>query len=219
MAQAIVSANYLTSLRTAAATAVSVKTLSRTDSSVLGVIGAGGRVPYQIRAIARVRPISQILMWNRTTSKIEQLSEELQMIAPISICSREDVAREADILLSITSASEVLVQKENVRPGTHIAAMGVDTTGKQELDPKLVASAKVFSDSREQSCKIGECQHAVEQGILDVESLCEIGAVLNGNAPGRTSQQDVTLFDGTGVALQDLAVAARVVNCLQDNLA
>jgi len=101
-----------------------------------------------------------------------------------------------------------LVRREWIRPGTHINAMGADTTGKQELEPALVAAANLVVDDAEQAIAIDECQHAYRLGLIDRDRLCwTLGAVISG-AYGRRSAEEITLFDGTGVALQDLAVAA-----------
>ena len=97
--------------------------------------------------------------------------------------------------------------KDWIKPGTHIACMGTDTKGKQEVDPALVAAATVFTDERAQSVSIGETQHAVAAGLLEETAITPIGAVINGAHPGRTSEDQITLFDGTGVGLQDIAVA------------
>jgi ornithine cyclodeaminase len=99
----------------------------------------------------------------------------------------------------------------HVTGGTHIACMGTDTKGKQEVEATLVARATVFTDEVAQSVSIGECQHAIALGLITQNDIGELGAVINGDAPGRTSDADLTLFDGTGVGLQDLAVASSVV--------
>lgn len=106
------------------------------------------------------------------------------------------------------SAFEPLLQKDWIKPGMHLACMGTDTKGKQEVDAKLLASAKVFADEIAQSISIGEAQHAVAAGLINADAITPIGAVINGTKPGRTSDDDITLFDGTGVGLQDLAAAS-----------
>ena len=98
--------------------------------------------------------------------------------------------------------------KDWIKPGTHIACMGTDTKGKKEVDPALVAAASVFTDEIAQSVSIGETQHAVAEGLIREDQITPIGAVINGAHPGRTSDDEITLFDGTGVGLQDLAVAS-----------
>ena len=99
-----------------------------------------------------------------------------------------------------------------VKPGTHLACMGTDTKGKQEVEAALLAGATVFTDEVAQSVSIGEAQHAIAAGLIAESAITQIGAVINGAHPGRTSAEEITLFDGTGVGLQDLAVAAAVVD-------
>ncbi|MEM6729466.1 MAG: ornithine cyclodeaminase family protein, partial [Pseudomonadota bacterium] len=100
---------------------------------------------------------------------------------------------------------------DHVSPGTHIACMGTDTIGKQEVEAALLARATVFADEIPQSTLLGEAQHAVKDGSLKESDIAQIGAVINGGHPGRSSDDEITLFDGTGVGLQDLAVAASLV--------
>ncbi|PWL36161.1 MAG: ornithine cyclodeaminase, partial [Marivita sp. XM-24bin2] len=120
--------------------------------------------------------------------------------------------QEADVIISITSAFSPSLLADHVSPGAHLACMGTDTKGKQEVEAALLARAKVFTDEVAQSISIGEAQHAVAAGLIAESDVIEIGAVINGTHAGRTSDEDITLFDGTGVGLQDLAVASKVVD-------
>jgi ornithine cyclodeaminase len=122
-----------------------------------------------------------------------------------------DGMKEADVIISITSSFAPSLMAAHVSPGTHLACMGTDTKGKQEVESSLLASAAVFTDEIAQSVTIGEAQHAVAEGLIRREEVIEIGAVINGSHPGRANTDEITLFDGTGVGLQDLAVAATVV--------
>ena len=209
-ASALVSANYLTGIRTGAASAIATRYLARPDSSVLGIIGAGVQSLHQLRATLAVRPIRSVHAWNPSADKLAALGREVQQLglAFTAESSCEAVANQADVLITVTPSQEPLVQASWVRPGTHINAMGADTRGKQELDPLLVAQAAVFVDEAAQAISIGECQHAFQAGLITEGSFRgSIGAVIAGLCPGRRSDSEVTLFDGTGVALQDLAVA------------
>lgn len=123
---------------------------------------------------------------------------------------REELAARADVIITITSCHEPLLMKEWIRPGTHLACMGTDTKGKMEVDKHLVAAASLFTDEVAQSVGIGETQHAVADGLVDEASITPIGDVINGSSAGRISADQITLFDGTGVGLQDLAVASAV---------
>jgi ornithine cyclodeaminase len=208
---ALVSANLLTALRTAAASAVSIATLARADARTLGVVGAGRQAAFQVRAALATRPFERVLVWNRTAAHAEALVEALRNL-PAAIVSAplERTVSEADAVVTVLSANAPVVQAKWVRPGTHVAAMGTDTRGKQEIEPRLLAEADLFTDEVAQSVSIGEAQHAVAQGLVAPESIVPLGAVLDGALAGRRSETAITLYDGTGVALQDL-VAARAV--------
>lgn len=211
--RAVVGGNLLTALRTAAAAAVSVAQLARTDSKVLGIIGAGHQAAFQIRAIAEQRAFEKIVAWNRTPEKLaslEQVARELNL--PFESVSLTRLGAQADVIVSIISSQSPVLRKTHVKPGTHIACMGTDTKGKQEVEAALVASATVFTDEIAQSISIGEAQHAISDGLLNAASIAELGAVINGDHVGRGSDDEITLFDGTGVGLQDLAVASKVVD-------
>ncbi|MEO1460278.1 MAG: ornithine cyclodeaminase family protein, partial [Pseudomonadota bacterium] len=138
--------------------------------------------------------------------RLAAVAEEIGL--PFEAVERERLGAEADVIVTITSAYEPLMMRDWIRPGTHIACMGTDTRGKQELDPALVAAATVFTDEIAQSVSIGETQHAVGQGLLAEHAITPIGDVINAVHPGRRSAEEITLFDGTGVGLQDLAVAS-----------
>ncbi|MDB9804481.1 ornithine cyclodeaminase family protein, partial [bacterium] len=118
---------------------------------------------------------------------------------------------EADVVISITSTFEPTIMAKHIGPGTHIACMGTDTKGKQEVEAALLARSTIFTDEVAQSITIGEAQHAVGSGLIQESDVHQLGAVINGTHKGRISDDEITLFDGTGVGLQDLAVAASVV--------
>ncbi|MBP0481189.1 iminosuccinate reductase BhcD [Sagittula salina] len=206
---ALVGGNYLTAVRTAASSAVSIAHLARKDAKVLGMIGAGHQSTFQLRAAVEQRTFEKVVAWNPHPDMLPRLgavAEELGL--PFEAVSAEEVCAQADAIITITSAFEPLLLKDWVRPGTHIACMGTDTKGKMEVDPALVAAATVFTDEVAQSISLGEAQHAVASGALSPDAITPIGAVINGAHPGRTSETEITLFDGTGVGLQDLAVAS-----------
>lgn len=209
---ALVGGNYLTAVRTAAASAVSIKHLARKDAKVLGIVGAGHQAPFQLRAALEQRDFDRVVGWNRDPDKLEKLAEVAREYGlPFDAASRPDLCAAADVIITIVSAFEPLLKRDWIRPGSHLACMGTDTKGKQEVDPVLVAAARVFTDETAQSVSIGEAQHAVAEGILSADAITPIGAVINGDHPGRTSDAEITLFDGTGVGLQDLAVAQAAV--------
>jgi alanine dehydrogenase len=207
--KALVGGNYLTAVRTAASSAVSIAHLAREDSKTLGIIGAGHQASFQLRAAVEQRQFEKIVAWNKSPERLDTLAKVAADIGlPFEALEREQVAAQSDVIITITSAQESLLLKDWIRPGTHIACMGTDTRGKQEVDPLLVASASTFTDEIAQSISIGEAQHAVTQGLLAESDITPIGDVINGTHAGRVSAEEVTLFDGTGVGLQDLAVAS-----------
>jgi len=194
-ASAAVSANYLTGVRTGAASAIATKYLSRPDSSVLGIIGTGVQSVYQLLATPAVRPIRKVYAWdpspeNRATFG-RAVTELGLAYAPQTDCRA--VVANADNLITLTPSQQALVEKSWVRAGTHINAMGADTKGKQELAPDLVASAAVFVDEAAQAISIGECQHAYNAGLITEQSLRgSLGAVIAGLCEGQRTATEVT---------------------------
>ncbi|SNR56451.1 iminosuccinate reductase BhcD [Puniceibacterium sediminis] len=213
---AIVGGNLLTALRTAAASAVSIKHLARQDSEVLGMIGAGHQSVFQMQAAVKQRNFKKVIGWNYHPEMLSRLADcAAELGLPFEEVSLETLGRDADVIISITSSFAPTLLDAHVTPGTHIACMGTDTKGKQEVEATLLKRATVFTDEIAQSISIGEAQHAVAAGLIAQSDITEIGAVINGTHPGRSSADEITLFDGTGVGLQDLAVAAKVVELAQ----
>lgn len=205
---ALVGGNYLTALRTAAASSVSIAHLAREDSKVLGMVGAGHQAGFQLRAAAEQRNFEKVVAWNYHPEMLDGLEKVAGEIGlPFERVEREALGAQADVIISITSAHDPLMMQSWIKPGTHIACMGTDTAGKQELDPQIMTNATVFTDEIAQSISIGETQHAIADKLIQAADITAIGEVINGQHPGRTSADEVTLFDGTGVGLQDLAVA------------
>jgi ornithine cyclodeaminase len=208
---AMVGGNLLTALRTAAASALSIDRLARRDARVLGMVGAGHQAGYQLRAAARVRDWDRVIGWNlhpEMLPKLAAVAAELGL--PFEAVPLERMV-EAEVIITITSSPAASLMAAHVSPGTHLACMGTDTKGKQEVEPALVAQARLFTDEVAQSVSIGEVQHAVAAGLVAAGDITPLGAVLTGAHPGRGSAEEITLFDGTGVGLQDLAVAAVAV--------
>lgn len=207
--QALVGGNYLTAVRTAASSSVSIAHLARKDAKVLGMVGAGHQSTFQMRAAVEQRDIEKVVAWNPHPEMLPRLgavAEELGL--EFEAVSREELGAQSDVIITITSAFEPLMMSGWIRPGTHIACMGTDTAGKMEVDKTLLARTTVFTDEIAQSISIGEAQHAIAAGLIGETDITPIGLVINGDHPGRSSDDEITLFDGTGVGLQDLAVAS-----------
>ncbi|MBO9454507.1 ornithine cyclodeaminase family protein [Paracoccus sp. R12_1] len=208
---AAVGGNLLTALRTAAASAVSIKHLAPKGAKVLGMIGAGHQSAFQMRAAARTGTFEKVIGWNPHPEMLSRLADTAADLGlPFEAVELPRLGAEADVIISITSAFEPLLMDAHVEGSTHIAAMGTDTKGKQELDPALVGRARLFTDEVAQSVSIGEFQHAAAQKTISDSDVTAIGRVITGDHEGR-GDAEVTIFDGTGVGLQDLAVAGAVV--------
>ncbi|MEZ5755735.1 MAG: ornithine cyclodeaminase family protein [Paracoccaceae bacterium] len=208
---AMVGGNLLTALRTAAASALSIDRLARADARVLGIVGAGHQAGFQLRAAARVRDWDRVIAWNLHPDMLPRLGAvAAELGLPFEAVGLERMA-EADAIITITSSPAASLMAGHVAAGTHLACMGTDTKGKQEVEVALVAKARLFTDEVAQSVTIGEAQHAVAAGLVAAADIVPLGTVLTGADAGRRSAEEITLFDGTGVGLQDLAVAAVAV--------
>ncbi len=210
--KAVVGGNLLTALRTAAASAVSIKHLARPDAKVLGMIGAGHQSAFQMRAAVAQRDFEKVVGWNLHPEMLPRLAETAgELGLPFEAVGLDQLGAEADVVITITSSFDAILKDADVRAGQHLACMGTDTIGKQEVDAAILARATVFTDEVAQSVTLGEAQHAVGAGLIEEAAVTPIGRVINGDHPGRTDADEITVFDGTGVGLQDLAVAAAVL--------
>lgn len=203
---ALVGGNVITALRTAASAALSVDVLARQDAKVLGIIGAGGQALSHAQAVLAVRDFDQVLVWNRTPEAGARLASALGPGARLAETA-DALVSHSDVVVTITGATAPLFSVDAVRPGAHFACMGSDTAGKGEAPDGLLAQARLFVDSAAQARTLGECQRA----LVQPEALTPLGAVILGHAPGRIAEADITLFDGTGLGLQDLAMAQLVL--------
>jgi ornithine cyclodeaminase len=205
---AVVEAGVVNAYRTAAADAVAAGALARPDASVLTVFGAGNQALYECAALARVRDLTAVHVVARDPDRGAAF---LARLAERGLTGRlagaEAACRAADIIVTATTATAPLFDASWVRPGTHVASMGSDATGKQELPPELLGSARLFCDLPAQSVRIGEFQHVAGPVAGGTLTVTAIGDVLTGRAPGRRDQEEITVFDSSGIALQDLFVA------------
>lgn len=208
---AIVAANFVTQIRTAAIGAIGCKYLARKESRVLAVIGTGQQGRNQLEAALKVLPnIAEIYLCDSIFPAAEALARDIAHYPQKIVIATgpEQACRRADIIITATSSFKAIVMAEWVKPGTHINAIGTDTRGKQELDPKIFAHATIIVDDMDQCCYLGECQHAVDAGIISRESIyAKLGEITNGTKKGRRASEEITVFDTTGVAIQDLATA------------
>jgi ornithine cyclodeaminase len=215
----IVEANYLNSIRTAAADGVATDLLARPDARVLGVIGLGPQAETEMLAVCAVRPITRILAASRNPSSDARFAANVAILTGVRVEMRsaEEVVRNADILVTVTPATRPVIEAEWVRPGTHISAMGADNVGKQELPVALVARASLVVDWAGQAARIGEAQHIVAESLTTVEELesRSLGRLLARKEAGRRDPEEITIFDSSGLAIQDIAAAAAALSIVQ----
>jgi alanine dehydrogenase len=210
---------YITNYRTGAAGGLAARYLSRLDSATLGVIGAGVQARMQVAAILKVRPIQQVAIYNRTPARARALMEELASRYDVQVTvaehPRQAVAGK-DIIVTTTASNTPLVQADWISPGTHINAIGADAAGKQELDPVILSKASIFVDDWAQAQHSGEINVALSQGLLPAANLrASLGEVVAGKKPGRENSQEITIFDSTGLVIQDLALGKAVFQLAQ----
>lgn len=215
---AVVAADYLNGLRTSAANALAVRELARTNASTLGIFGIGGQAVFETLAVAHVRPIQRILAVGASPERRRAFEAAVreQCDANIQFVDAEQAAREADIIVTVTPSKSPLVRAGWVRPGTHISAMGADNVGKQELQVGLLAHGRLWVDHPEQAVRIGETQHAIAAGLCTLEQLRNrtLGGLLRKRLSAPRHHDDITVFDSSGLAVQDIAAAHAAVRCV-----
>lgn len=201
--KAFLDGNYITTIRTGAAGAIAAKRLARQDAQVLAVIGTGVQGKIQTEGILNVRPdVREIRCFGLTGRSVAEYITQFQGRAYVKVCSSiMETVEGADIVVTATPATSPLIIREYLKPGVHINAMGADTKGKSELDESVLAISEVFTDDLHQSRTVGELQRKPNR------SAVEIGDVLLGKHPGRLQEDQITVFDATGIALLDLATA------------
>jgi alanine dehydrogenase len=211
---AILDSIDITIKRTAAASAVAAKYLARKSSSIATICGCGQQGRAQLRAIHSVLPLRKIYAFDLNQCAAKKLAAEVHNELGLEIEAVRELRaaiQKSDICVTCTPSREFFVRKDDVAPGTFIAAVGADDAPKQEIDPALLASAKVVADNLGQSCAIGDTHHAIAQGLMQKGDVyTELSEIVAGRKPGRTSDDEIIIFDSTGVAIED-AVAATAV--------
>jgi ornithine cyclodeaminase/alanine dehydrogenase-like protein (mu-crystallin family) len=201
-------------LRTGAATAVAARYLARPRAAIAALAGCGEQGRVQLRALAKVLPLERARVWDVDRSRSERLCEDLASELGIEIEAIDDfgaAAMNADVCVTCTPSRDFILGRDDVRPGTFVAGVGADHPHKRELHPALLAASTFVVDVLEQCAVLGDLHHALEAGALTRQGVhAELGAVVAGRAPGRTSEEEITVFDSTGMALQDVAAAAVV---------
>ncbi len=208
---AMMDSGSVTALRTGAATGVAAKFLARRDARSATIVGCGAQGELQLAAIAVVLPLRHAWVLDIDPARAESLAARAEASLGIRVEAGSDLRaalRESDVCVTCTPSRRPLVFRDAVTAGTFIAAVGADNRGKQELEPALVASATLVVDVLEQCAEIGELQHALAAGLLTREQVhAELADVVAGRRPGRTDDDEITVFDSSGTALQDVAAA------------
>jgi ornithine cyclodeaminase/alanine dehydrogenase-like protein (mu-crystallin family) len=211
---AILDSIDITIKRTAAASAVAAKFLARRNSSVATICGCGEQGHAQLRAIESVLPLKKIYAFDLDQSVTETLVRDLAIELDIEIEPVSDAGKaikNSDLIVTCTTATQFFVRKQDARSGTFIAAVGADDSHKQEIDPALMASAKVVADHLDQICSIGDTHHAIAGGLMTREDVyAELGEIVAGRKSARTTDDEMFIFDSTGVAIEDAITAVAV---------
>ena len=202
---------FLTELRTGAAGAIAADVLARRAVDTVGILGAGGQARYQLEALLAVRHPSRVLVWSRTRERAESYARDMSRAFDRSVevaPSAERLVRDSDLVVTATPSDQPIVKADWVRPGTHITAMGSDMPHKRELEASLLGRGKLVVDRLSQCLTQGELHHGVDAGVLaPTDVYAELGEILAGLKPGRTSDDEITIADQTGVGVLDAAVA------------
>ena len=203
--KALINATRLTDMRTGAAGAIAAKYLAPKREVVLGVIGSGRQAEAQVRAISRELVITEIRVWSRDEKNALALAEQFGDLS--ASATPIEKACDADVVVTTTPSRKPIVMHEWIHDGTHINAIGADAPGKEELDPLILKRAKVFVDDRPQAIHSGEINVPIAKGLFHAHDIAgTLGEVVVG-VKGRRRPDEVTVFDSTGLAIQDLAIA------------
>ncbi len=215
--RAILDASSVTALRTAAVTGLATDLLARPDASVLTLFGGGHQALWQLRAVAQVRALSKVFVVTRSPASARHFMQEAQ---PYIACplfadvAPEQAVAQSDLVLTATSSATPVLQRDWLRPGTHVTAMGSSTPASRELDGPTMAAGRLFVD-RAQSTRTesGEFLDACREGWLSADTpLTELGAILEGQVPGRLDREEITIFKSLGLAFEDVLTAAALLS-------
>lgn len=213
MCLAIISATLLTALRTGAAGAVAARVLARSDSRVVGLVGCGRQALFQLEALQTVLPVERVKVWGLTLEDSKKFIQRASSLKGLrfEVCGQVKAACDADIVVTTTPSRQPVVLSAWVKPGTHINAIGADAPGKQELDPALLKRARLVVDDIEQASHAGELNVPISRGEIRREDIqAQLGEIVAGLKTGRRAPEDITVFDSTGLAIQDIAAGALV---------
>jgi alanine dehydrogenase len=210
---AVMDSMEVTLRRTAAATAVAARWLARKDAETVAVLGCGVQGRAHLQALARVLPLRAAFAIDADAGRAEAFARELAAELGLDVTAVRDPAEalsRSAVCVTCTPSRRPVLSRSDVGPGTFVAAVGADSPDKQELHPDLMAAARVVADVVEQCAVMGDLHHALAAGALRREDVLELGDVVTGRQPGRQSTDEITVFDSTGTAIEDVAAAALV---------
>jgi len=217
---AIMDGTALTDLRTGAAGGVAAKYLSKDDSKVVGLIGLGKQARTQLEALMIVRDIKEVKIYDRSTESTRVFKKDMEKATGLTIIPEPNAHEvcDCDILVTTTPVRTPIVEAGWIKKGTHINAIGADAKGKEELDPMILKQAKVVVDAIAQASHSGEVNVPISNGIFSIEDIyAELGQIVSAQKPGRENESEITVFDSTGLSIQDVAAAYLIYNNALDN--
>ena len=218
---AMIEADRLGQMRTGAASGVATKYMAPSDAETVGIYGTGWQAESQLMAVCGVRKIKSIAAFGRNAERREAFANKMTALLGIEVtpaASAEDAARGRSIVITATSAREPVLKGEWIEPGTHLNVVGSNFLSKAEVDIETIRRASIIAvDSIEQSrLEAGDLMPAIERGVISWESVTELGQIVAGRNPGRTSEDEITIFKSNGIALEDISTALRVYNVARE---
>ena len=210
---------YLTDVRTAVGGAVAAKHLAPRTITGIGIVGTGVQARMQLQMLPHAVDCDRVFVWGRNRERVDRMVSGIREDATFwptefelhGTTDMDYLTSNSNLIVTTTAAKAPLIHAEQIGPGTHITAMGSDDDGKQELDPRLLQKADlVVADSRSQCVLYGEISHAIKQRLIEENDILELGEVIRDPTLGRTSEEQITVVDQTGVAVQDIQIAKMV---------
>ena len=227
----IMDASYITCLRTGAAGALGIKHLARKDATRMTMIGAGKQALFQMAAALTVRPnIERISIYDglsdenaeyvakNAVNMLSELGVDASSVTFEAVKNLENTIRDSDIIVTATPSRKPIVMNQWVKPGTHFSCVGSDVAGKQEIDENILPRTKIYVDDITQCINVGEIEMGIKKNVISTDDIQgEIGEVIIGEKEGRKSEEEITLYDTTGIAIQDLVTAKKVLEIAEQN--
>lgn len=217
----IMDGSLITGVRTAAAGAISANLLARKNSKTVAVFGAGTQARMQVYALTKVREIETVQVYSGKVEELKSYKEDVEKNSNLKvvICSTpKEALNKADIVITTTPSKNYYIENNFIEKGTHIIAVGADMEGKNELDPMIFKGSKIVNDSISQCISRGETRNAIISNVIkETDIYAEIGQLLDGEKPLRESEEEVTIFDTTGMGIQDNVVAAKIYEIAKIN--